>query len=508
MMPSVSLLVLVVLALLVVYRVLRPSRLPPGPPGLPLLGNVLDIPLKGLFLKLDEWKRTNGGVFSLSAPGQKIVVLADAKSAADVLDKMSAPTSGRPRYIMMNEIMAGNLTITGIPANERWKRCRRIIHEGFNARASEGYAAIQEEESGRLCRYLLQNPGCDLYPALERTSCGVILRALYDAPSLFTSPTGEEKVQKLAEQMDAFMKAAMPLAYMVEMFPVLKYLPRWMAPFKAYGEDFFKDSNAYLENLYQEGCSTKQEGGKAKGFAVASEEARDHFGVTTQEAAWVSGVLYAAGSETSAAAVQSLCMAMLLYPEVQKKAKAEIDAVLGPHAPTLADRPNMPYMHAIVKETLRWRPPLPTGFPHLATENVDYGDYTIPKGTIVIGSIWSINHDAPTFGDPSVFRPERFLSSDGKTLSTPLSNYHDDDIAYGHGRRLCPGRYFANNMLFVEMTYLLWAFDILHAKDEYGRTIDPPNCQFVDRGLTCRPADFPCVFQPRQSTLADVLPPI
>ncbi|KZP01836.1 cytochrome P450 [Calocera viscosa TUFC12733] len=497
------LLALVALTVLVLYRVLRPSRLPRGPPGLPVLGNVLDIPPKGLFLKLDEWKRTHGDVFTLKAPGQKIVVLASAKSAADVLDKMSAPTSGRPRYIMMNEIMAGNLTIAGISANDRWKRCRRIIHEGFNMRAVDAYAQLQEEESGRLCRYLLQNPGCNLYPVLERTSCGAILRALYDAPSLFVSPKGEEKVHKLAQQMDAFMKAAMPLAYLVEMFPAMRHLPRWLAPFKAYGEDFFKETNAYLEKWYQEGCKSKEEGGKSKGFVVASEETRAQFGVTAQEAAWVSATIYAAATETSAAVVQAFCMAMLLYPEVQKKAKAEIDAVLGSHCPTLSDKASMPYVQAIVKETLRWRPPLSSG-----VQDVDYGDYTIPKGTIVIGSIWSINHDALTFGDPSVFRPERFLAPDEKTQSRPLPNYHDDDIAYGHGRRLCPGRHFANNMLFLEIAYLLWAFDIVHAKDGKGRDIDMPNLQFVDRGLTCRPADFPCTFKPRQPNLSEILPPI
>jgi hypothetical protein len=92
---------LLALAGLVIYRILRPSRLPPGPHGLPLLGNALELPTKGLFLKLDEWRQTWGDVFCLNAAGQTIVVLASAKAAAEVLDKMSGQTSGRPRLVMV-----------------------------------------------------------------------------------------------------------------------------------------------------------------------------------------------------------------------------------------------------------------------------------------------------------------------------------------------------------------------------------------------------------------------
>ncbi|KZT50647.1 cytochrome P450 [Calocera cornea HHB12733] len=402
--------------------------------------------------------------------------------------------------------MSGSLNLSLMPANARWKRMRRIIHEGFNPRATEAYAHMQAEEAGRLCRYLLQHPDCDVYHAMERAAASVIFRALYDAPSLFSSATAEEKVEELNRQMDASLHAAMPLAYLVDTFPVMKHLPSWVAPWKRYGEAHFKRVDVFTTGLYEEGCHSKLQGGKAKGFAAVSEETRAQFNLTSQEAAWTAGVVFGAGSETSASTMQAFVLAMLLYPAVQKKAQAEIDAILGPSPPILADKDKLPYIQALVKETLRWKPPVTGGFPHLTSEAVQWGEYVIPKDTIIMGSIWSINHDPAVFPSPSVFHPGRFLTPDGTSLRAPLPHYHDDDVAYGHGRRLCPGRHFANNMLFLEMTYLLWAFDILKAQDADGVEITPDDMQFVDKGLSCRPADFPCVFRPRQANLNQILP--
>ena len=60
--------------------------------------------------------------------------------------------------------------------------------------------------------------------------------------------------------------------------------------------------------------------------------------------------------------MQALFLALALYPEVQKKAQAEIDAVVGPHRlPDIDDRPSLPYIHAIAKESLRWHLALPLG---------------------------------------------------------------------------------------------------------------------------------------------------
>ncbi|KAG6863356.1 hypothetical protein C0993_011867 [Termitomyces sp. T159_Od127] len=86
---------------------------------------------------------------------------------------------------------------------------------------------------------------------------------------------------------------------------------------------------------------------------------------------------------------------MVLHPEVQKKAQAELDRVV-PHdrLPNFSDRDKLPYLECLVWECLRWNPAVNISLAHLLTENDDYKGYKTPKGTTVLDNIWSILHDA------------------------------------------------------------------------------------------------------------------
>lgn len=80
---------------------------------------------------------------------------------------------------------------------------------------------------------------------------------------------------------------------------------------------------------------------------------------------------------------------MRLYPDVMKRAQAEIDKVVGRgRLPTFADRERLPYICAIVKEVLRWRPVGPIGLPHQTSQDDTYEGYFIPKGTLVLLNFW------------------------------------------------------------------------------------------------------------------------
>ena len=80
---------------------------------------------------------------------------------------------------------------------------------------------------------------------------------------------------------------------------------------------------------------------------------------------------------------------MASYPDVQKKAQAELDAVIGhDRLPTFADQDSLPYVSALAKECLRWRAVAPLGMPHTSTEDLEYRGYLIPRGTLLIYSIW------------------------------------------------------------------------------------------------------------------------
>ena len=91
--------------------------------------------------------------------------------------------------------------------------------------------------------------------------------------------------------------------------------------------------------------------------------------------------------------LQSFFVAMSLFPEVQRKAQAELDSVVGPNRlPEYSDREALPYINAIVKEALRWQPVLPLSLPHYTMEDMEYSGYFIPKGTVLMPNSWCVQH--------------------------------------------------------------------------------------------------------------------
>ncbi len=176
---------------------------------------------------------------------------------------------------------------------------------------------------------------------------------------------------------------------------------------------------------------------------------------------------------------------MVAFPEAQRRAQAELDAVVGrDRLPTFSDAPHLPYIHAIVKETLRWRPVTPLGIPHVATVEDWYEGMYIPKGTACIANIWQCNHDQAVYGeDADEFRPERFLNSRGELTSGPMDANQEGHTSYGFGRRNCVGKVLANESLFIYVARTLWAVNIERVRDESGNEVLPDTDGLVDIGL-------------------------
>ena len=151
-------------------------------------------------------------------------------------------------------------------------------------------------------------------------------------------------------------------------------------------------------------------------------------------------------------------LAMCLNPDVQHKAQEEIDRVIGQDRyPDWSDEANLPYLAAVINETLRWRPTFALGGPpHAATEDDIYRGYFIPKGRAVIGNLWAINRNPREFPEPERFWPERFLDSFDRP-DYPNKRGHN---GFGWGRRVCSGEPLAQQSLYFVMVSLLWAFDI------------------------------------------------
>jgi len=188
---------------------------------------------------------------------------------------------------------------------------------------------------------------------------------------------------------------------------------------------------------------------------------------------------------------------MLLSPEIQKRAQAELDSVIGrERLPTFDDRPKLPFVDAVCKESLRWHPVIPTGVPHTVTRDDIYKGFFIPKGAVVIGNIWSILHDPALYPEPDVFKPERFLNPDGSLRDDPVLT-----SVFGFGRRICPGRHFADTILFISIASLFSVFNI----ERGGKGGDKLSDYTCAGGLISFLDPFPCSFIPRDSKARELI---
>ncbi|KAF5359385.1 hypothetical protein D9756_003620 [Leucocoprinus leucothites] len=202
---------------------------------------------------------------------------------------------------------------------------------------------------------------------------------------------------------------------------------------------------------------------------------------------------FAGGSDTTVSTVHSFFLAMCLYPEVQKKAQTELDMVLGGRLPEFNDKESLPYITAMVKESLRWQQVAPLGVPHMATEADEYNGYYIPKGTIVIGNAWTILHDPEVYSHPFEYKPDRFLTKEGK-LNTRVPD-PGSLAAFGFGRRVCLGRFLTENSMFILFAHILAVYDIRPGLSRNGReVIIKPE---MTSGMLSYPEPFKCRITPR-----------
>ena len=174
---------------------------------------------------------------------------------------------------------------------------------------------------------------------------------------------------------------------------------------------------------------------------------------------------FAAGSATTQEYLEWWFLAMSEYPEVQERMRGEVDEVIGDKKATLSDRKAMPFTEAVIQEVHRWAALLALNLPHCVLEETEFGPYLLPAGTQVIVNLDKIHHDSDNFAQPEDFRPERFISADGKKFIRS-----EKVIPFGYGKRSCPGESLAQAEIFLFTVSTLQRFIIKPTKKFDGKT--------------------------------------
>jgi cytochrome P450 len=286
-------------------------------------------------------------------------------------------------------------------------------------------------------------------------------------------PHSNDPLVDLADRaMVQFSAATVPGAWLVDIVPVLEYLPEWMpgAAFKKtarlWRRSLFDTVTMPYEFVKQQMAARKND---SSFVSKSIEQARTEGGLGPDEEhaiKWTALSLYLGGADTSVQTIHAFFLAMSMFPDVQRKAQEEIDRVVGSsRLPSSADRDKLSYINSIVNEAQRWHPIGPMGFPHVSDEEDHIAGYRIPKGALLLPAIWWFTRDPDVYHDAEMFKPERYLEPYNEPLPT--------DVTFGFGRRICPGRYLADASLYLTFAQSLAVFNIEKAFGEDGKVIEP-----------------------------------
>ncbi|KZT69371.1 cytochrome P450 [Daedalea quercina L-15889] len=473
--------------------------LPPGPPPFPILGDIPQITLEFPEKCFAQWRKKYGDVIFLKMFNTPVLVINSITAARELLDKRSAIYSDRPYSVLNLELLGWEHDFGIIPYNEELCRHRRWMYQPFFSKTSlAAIADVQRNEAMTLLMALLREP-IKFESHIHRYAASSLLQYVYGHR---VESDDDEYLHIIETALDETMSSAAPGAALVDFLPFLKHIPAWLpgAGFKRRAlkakktvREAARRTYALAMNKIKEDCMNEAvlpsliKKASANGTLEAEQPEIMMFGLT----------LYGAATDTTQTVIRVFVLAMVLYPDAFTKAQEELDRVIGcDRLPTVEDRHALPYLECVLKETFRFSCPGPLGVPHATSENDEYRGYCIPKGTTILPNLWLMSHDAEVYPDPETFRPERF---DGVH-----ANQEDPrNIVFGFGRRICPGRRFADSSVWQAMANITATFDIRKARDVRGDEITPAGT--FASGLINHPHKFQCSITHRSGQAAALI---
>ncbi|KAI0635409.1 cytochrome P450 [Trametes polyzona] len=431
---------------------------PPGPRAVPLLGNILDLSPENAWYKLTRYKDVYGELVFFHGLGNNVLVLNSMEAIHDLFDKRGAIYSDRPTFTVVSELMGLGQSMALMSYTDEWKAHRRLAHVALSPNAVKRYHVVQEDLAALLSQAFVDNPE-DFFSQVRLTAARLILSLTY---GLSVETADSEYICQAEDTMRIVTKATVPGAFLCDLMPWMKYLPSWL-PFHKEALHGREMIDRMVSKPFDLVMRETEAGIAPPSFThdlLSSENAQS--ANLRNQIKWVAGSMYGAGGETTYATVLTCILAMALHPEKLRRAQEELDRVVGmDRMPRVTDRTNLPYVDALVKETMRWHPVVPLGIARATSSEDAYRGYNIPKGTIVMPNVWAIAFSQQGPYDPYEFVPERFLVEDKDARPLDPSLY-----AFGFARRICPGRYLADNSIFILIATILAMFDIAPPEGE------------------------------------------
>lgn len=397
-----------------------------------------------------------GEMVTLQMGSNTWVLLNSSRVTAEIITKRGSITHERPYFPIAGGLVSRDKRSV-LRQTALWTEDRRVMHHLLNGSALKTYGVWQEIESVHLLAACLHRPH-NWYKHHNWYSNSVVHRIVLG-----------ERLQKPSPELASFELATRQFinsinGNIVDFFPRLAKLPKalqfWRRSWEKQG-DFHQD---VYQTWWKPVKQTIANGTAPPSFVrdVLLHGDTKYTGDET-EAMWLAMGVIAAGSDNIRMTLNTFVMSMICHPHILQKAHHEIDRICGSsRLPHLADKPCMPYIDALIKELLRWRPVVPVIPQHRLTQDLEFEGYHFPRGTDFVINSLAVCAEVE---EPEKFRPERWLDGQGNEGSITHGLWQ-----FGGGRRICVGYKVAQQELFVAVARLCYCFDFEAVRNYFFST--------------------------------------
>ncbi|WVZ64883.1 hypothetical protein U9M48_014337 [Paspalum notatum var. saurae] len=430
--------------------------LPPGPAGLPLVGSALHF--IGPFSRsphavLTGLAQTYGPIMSFR-PGMAgdFVVVSSPAAAREALAENDAALGARFVPDVAHALAHSSESVFFLPnSSALWRRHRAVVGAHLSSGLSLGRTShVRDRHARRLAENVRARSGTPVAVGVA------VLGAVLDVVSniAFSEDVAGARVQGgqmfkelivavLQDWTKPNVSDAFPFLAPVDLLGSRHRVSRGLM--KLY--KFFDDE--FVERRLLSSCDHERHGDLLD--VVLERHAKSE--LTRSEITKFFTDIFLASSNTSRITVEWAMALLLKHQDKMEKVQDELAENLGcKDFVEEHDLHKLPYLHAVIKETLRLQPPAPLLPRKVVTGDMSLGGFAVPVGTYVLVNLWAIGRDPAVWPDPEVFLPERFLGDQA-------ANFRGlDDFAYkpfGAGRRVCPGLDFATRLVPLLLASLL-----------------------------------------------------
>ena len=343
----------------------------PGPKLIPFIGRIHDLPIQYMWLKFKEWSDTFGPIYYTEMLGAKFVIISDEKIAEELLVKRARTNSDRPRMMSVTDskstdggmeylpLMGRNSKTRDVPLTysadhitEYWARQRKFVHSYLTEASNAHYYGTLNHEAKRWLFRLLEEPDKHV-ASLEDMASKVMAQLTWD------DPTVSEALGKSAWALLTQMSPAGPITNLIT---PLWHLPLPINPWKRAENKRHDEQSDWWMERYQHTKSLHANGQARPSWTRQYLDIEKNQPLSgDKEASAALGMLAIVGIFTVAGPLHYFLLSMVYHPEWQAKCQKEIDEVCRGEMPMLPDSPSLPILRACIKETMRWRPNVPTG---------------------------------------------------------------------------------------------------------------------------------------------------